>query len=75
MMRAEPLSADPRGTFQELLNRAITQGRGPGDGVALGPDTRAAIDLVAREHPEATPKLIADAYDAFVREHGSTAVE
>ena len=69
-----PPCADPRGTFQELLNRA--QGRGPVDGIALGPGTRAGIDLVgAPEHSEATAELIANAYDAFVREHGSAAVE
>jgi hypothetical protein len=72
-VRLPPPCADPRGTFQELLNRA--QGRGPVDGIALGPATRAGIDLVAREHPEATAELIANAYDAFVREPGSAAVE
>jgi len=68
-----PPCADPRGTFQKLLNRA--QGRGPVDGIALRPGTRAGIDLVAREHPEATAELIANAYDAFVQEPGSAAVE
>ena len=56
-----------RVTFQEFLNLAM-QGRG-GPANELGADTWAAIDRVAREHPEAS-QLITDAHDAFVREHG-----
>jgi hypothetical protein len=54
-MCAKRPAADLRVIFQELLNRAITQGRRmPIHGTGLGPDTWAAIDMVAREHPYAT---------------------
>jgi hypothetical protein len=66
----EALRAEAHTSFQDLLNRAITQGLMPAHGADLGADTWAAIDRVAREHPEATPELIASAHDAFVREHG-----
>jgi hypothetical protein len=36
----------------------------------LGSAVCDAIDLVARDHPEADVRLIADAYDAFGREYG-----
>jgi hypothetical protein len=54
----------------QLLNRAITNGHMPVDDLGIGPDTCAAIAAIAGDHPEATPELIADAYDAFAREHG-----
>jgi hypothetical protein len=55
-------------TFQEFLNLAITQGRIAARDTDLGPDTWAALDRVAGAHPEATPQLITDAYNALVRE-------
>ena len=65
-----PLSpAGPRSTFQDLLHGALLGGRVPPTMSGLGPDTVAAIEAIAREHPEATAELIADAYDAFTREH------
>jgi hypothetical protein len=63
--------ADLRADFQELLHRAIIQGcLSAAHGGKLGPDTLAAIDRMAREHPDAGADLIAEAYDAFLREHG-----
>ena len=62
-------SADPRVTFEQALNDAITQGRMPAPGIGLGPNTHAAIAAVAREHPEATVEVIVTAYDAFAHEH------
>ena len=59
-MCAERPAADLRVIFREILNRAITQGRRmPIHGTGLGPDTWAAIDMVAREHPYATADLAA----------------
>ena len=59
-----------RDIFEELLNLALTRGRVTPAHSGLGPSTRAAIDVVAVEHPDADADLIADAYDAFDREHG-----
>jgi hypothetical protein len=59
-----------RSTFQGLLNLALTRGRFTTSASALGPDTRAAIDAVAYDHPDAEAECIAAAYDAFEREHG-----
>jgi hypothetical protein len=56
--------------FRELLNLALTLGRIPSTTCGLGPGTVAAIDVIAREHPEAVTQLITDAYEAFKREHG-----
>ena len=58
-----------RSTFQDLLNDAIIGGQVPPEMSGLGPDTRAAIDAIAHQHPEASADLIADAFDAFTREH------
>jgi hypothetical protein len=69
-MCADLSSNRVRATFQEFLNLAITQGRIPAHHTDLGPDTWAALDWVAGVHPEATPQLITDAYNAFIREHG-----
>lgn len=65
-----PPRRDIRATFQEALNLALTRGRATRDSSGLGPDTRAAIDAVAYDHPDAEPEYIAAAYDAFQREHG-----
>ena len=56
--------------FEGLLNLALTQGSCAPSTSGLGPGTRAAIDSVARDHPDAEADQIADAYDAFQREHG-----
>ncbi len=61
-----------RELFQDSLNCAIAHGRPPSRWSGLGNDTRAAIDVVAKEHPEATADHIAYAYDAFAREHGAS---
>ena len=54
-----------RTTFQELLNHALTRGRVAPTPSCLGPTTRAAIDVVALDHPDAEAEVIAEAYDAF----------
>ena len=59
-----------RSVFQDSLNCAITHGRQPARWIGLGDQTRAAIQAVAEEHPDATAEDIAYAYDAFAREHG-----
>ena len=71
-MPSEPPTPEGlRATFQELLNVALTRGRLASSSAGLGPNTLAAINVVAREHPYAEAELVADAYDAFEREHGS----
>ncbi len=57
------------GAFQHSLNCAIADGVRPSLGIGLGEQTWTAIEAVAREHPDATVEQIADAYDAFAREH------
>lgn len=59
-----------RAGFQELLNCAIVEGSFPADNGVLGPRTTQAIILVAQAHPDASPDLIAAAYDAYFAEHG-----
>ena len=72
----EAMPADPpphddlRATFQRLLNLALTRGRATPKGSGLGPETLAAIDGVAYDHPDAEAEGIAAAYDTFDREHG-----
>jgi hypothetical protein len=62
-------AADLRSTFQKSLNCAIAHGQRPSPRCGLGDRTHTAIEAVAQEHPDATADHIADAYDAFVREH------
>jgi hypothetical protein len=69
-MLAEPPPDDLRTTFQRLLNLALTRGRATPSSCGLGPETLAAIDVVAHEHPYAEADGIMAAYDAFNREHG-----
>ena len=70
-MVAEPPSPELlRSTFQGLLNLALTRGRVASSSCGLGPNTLAAIDVVAYEHPDAEVESIAAAYDAFDHEHG-----
>jgi len=74
-MHAEsPTPEDLRPIFQGLLNLALTRGRVAPSSSGLGPSTTAAINGVAYEHPDAEAELIADAYDAFEREHGCSGV-
>ncbi|RDH78980.1 hypothetical protein DVS77_10405 [Mycolicibacterium moriokaense] len=61
--------SDLRTAFQDSLNRAITHGLRPSRWIGLGDATCSAIEAVAEEHPDATVAHIADAYDAFAREH------
>lgn len=56
-------------TFRELLTAAITVGRRPQPTALLGPASWAAIDVLAREHPDATPDHVVAAHDAFTYEH------
>ncbi|WP_029367408.1 three-helix bundle dimerization domain-containing protein [Mycobacterium sp. UM_WWY] len=56
-------------TFRELVNRAIVHGHRPDRTTVVGPATWASIDLLAQEHPDATPDHIACAFDAFDAEH------
>ena len=65
-----PREDDVRATFQGFLNLALTSGRATPTCSILGPNTLAAIDFVAYEHPDAAADCIAAAYDAFEREHG-----
>jgi hypothetical protein len=52
------------------LNLALTRGRVASSSCGLGPNTLAAINVVAYEHPDAEADCIAAAYDAFDHEHG-----
>ncbi|HEY2197297.1 MAG TPA: hypothetical protein VGH69_06270 [Mycobacterium sp.] len=70
MLSETPSRDERRTTFQELLNLALTRGRATSDCCGLGPGTRAAIDVVAYDHPDAEADCVAAAYDAFDREHG-----
>lgn len=56
-------------TFHELLSAALTYGHRPQHTTAVGPTCWVAIDVLAREHPDATPEHIIAAYDAFALEH------
>ena len=64
--------ANLRRAFADSLNGAIAHGLRPDPGHGLGDETSSAIETVACQHPEATAHHIADAYDAFAREHGSS---
>src|SRR6476620_4327781 len=69
-MLAEPPSPEQlRSTFQGLLNLALTRGRVASSSCGLGPNTLAAINVVASDHPDAETDCIAAAYDAFDHEH------
>ncbi|WP_019969527.1 hypothetical protein [Mycobacterium sp. 141] len=69
MTSAESPPAVLRQRFHAALNDAIIRGRAPDHHIGLGPHTLAAVTLVARDHPDATAELIADASDTFDREH------
>ena len=66
----EAPAGDPRSAFEAMLNAALVGGRTPAASTILGAQTWAAVDAVARAHPDATVEEIAVAYDAFAREHG-----
>ncbi|WP_041302087.1 hypothetical protein [Mycolicibacterium rhodesiae] len=72
MLPEAPTPQELRASFQTILNLALTRGRSAPRNSGLGPDTVAAIDEVAYEHPDADADAdcIAAAYDAFEREHG-----
>ncbi|WP_159233286.1 hypothetical protein [Mycolicibacterium vanbaalenii] len=63
-------AGDPRSAFEAMLTAALVAGRTPAASTVLGSQTWAAVDAVARAHPDATAEEIAVAYDAFAREHG-----
>ncbi|MGB8405902.1 MAG: hypothetical protein WCE30_17720 [Mycobacterium sp.] len=56
--------------FRELLTEALTKGRRPPFTPLLGPASWGAIDVLAREHPDATADHVVAAHDAFAWEHG-----
>ena len=60
-----------RSAFEHALMCALTEGRLPGRSCALGANTWAAIEAIARNHPEAATELINDAYDSFRTEYGA----
>ena len=60
-----------RSAFEQALMCAITEGRLPGEGCPLGTNTWAAIEAIARNHPEAAAELINHAYDSFQSEYGA----
>ncbi|KAA0101053.1 hypothetical protein CIW49_05970 [Mycolicibacterium sp. P1-18] len=72
-MSDETVPGDARSAFELALIKAITEGRPPGDSAPLGVHTLAAVEAIAREHPEAAAHLIAVAYDAFQGERGAVA--
>ncbi len=63
-------SDDVHEAFSASLNAAIAHGLRPSRWTGLGEQTCSALEAIAREHPDATVDHIADAYDAFDREHG-----
>lgn len=69
MTSTEPQPSELQQRFQAALNHAIARGRAPAHDTGLGPRTLTAVTAVAHDHPDATADLIADAYDAFHREH------
>lgn len=66
---ATPPPVGRRAAFESALLSAITEGRFTSRTDDLGQDTRSVLLAIAYHHPEASPNLIADAYDAFGREH------
>ncbi len=68
-MPAESIRDLAEQTFREFLTAAIANGRRPSHTTALGAASWIAIDLLAREHPDASPEHVVMAYDAFAFEH------
>ena len=67
----EAPTGDVRSAFEHALMGAITEGRIPGENCPLGANTWAAIEAIARNHPEAATELINHAYDSFRTEYGA----
>lgn len=67
---SDPNVAGLRQRFESALITALVGGQPPHGATGLEPHTVAAVTLVAAEHPDATADVIAQAYDAFCREHG-----
>ena len=53
--------------FRNALILAVTEGQSPSRTCDLAVETRLAIEAIADRHPEASPHLIVEAYDAFDR--------
>ncbi|TPG37085.1 hypothetical protein EAH80_04295 [Mycobacterium hodleri] len=70
MMLAKMPLDQTRSIFENALLRAITEGQSPHRTAELTEETWSAIDAIAREHPEATVRLISDAFETFERESG-----
>jgi hypothetical protein len=70
MMLAKIPFDTTRAIFENALFRAITDGQSPPRTGDLSAETWSTIDAIAREHPEATVRLISDAFDTFERESG-----
>ena len=70
-MSEEPTSLAEQ-TFRDLLTAAITRGHRPPPTTILGPTCWIALDVLAREHPDATPERVVAAFDAFAIEHLDT---
>ena len=64
-------TGDVRSAFQHALMCALTEGRLPGRSCPLRANTWAAIEAIARNHPEAATELINHAYDSFQSEYGA----
>lgn len=63
-MPTEPANTGDK-LFNDLLTAAITRGQQPQRTTGLGPETLRAIEAVARAHPEAAPRQIIAAHEAF----------
>ena len=70
-MSEEPTSLAEQ-TFRDLLTAAITRGHRPPPTTILGPTCWIALDVLAREHPDAAPERVVAAFDAFAIEHQDT---
>mgnify|MGYP007064619777 CR=1 FL=1 len=60
-----------RATFEDALLLALTEGRLPLRDNVFGSRTRDALQRIVHQHPEASPTLVADAYDAFDLDQGA----
>lgn len=68
-MRPDHPPTDLRERFQDALHVALITGSPPPRSMGLGPQSLAAVTLIAAEHPYATAEDIAAAFDAFLNEH------
>lgn len=60
-----------RSAFEHALTCALTEGRRPGSGFHSNANTWAAIEAIARNHPEAGFELVNAAHDSFQTEYGA----